>query len=616
MKKINVYNKMAFWNTIRGAFDPKYKREEEEKARREQAHRNYIAARDSAQYIFDRANDAGNYNANAQQFNGDIIWYKDRADEFAIDAEKAAIAAKNIYQEANTKAIARGEISDEKRKKIAETPEEEAGFDLIKNTGLDYAKNAKVASDAARKAANNARKRVDDIQNIYVNNPIVDRSDFKRDALQIFYDVEHHLGCGPPCNNDQGGMIHMENTANDYHSNELLASKFKANEQPTLSYMEKSKSYAQGHAWPKREASRVHYESAGAQKNTAVTNKGTAETYLKAIDDSADHVQKYANAHDYGYLTSQIEKIEKDIDDVETKREEVDEPPYDRDLGIKNDYDASMVLYMKELEEQSKINPYDAADIILQQLKAEYGVCTKAVSDIEAEIVIKKGLRAGIAEKIRQKEGEISGLIQRRNEKYSEMLAEQKKFDDLSGELLVLQNEKDILEKSITEEERYYGELLKQKDKLNADIIYWNQKIYSNKVYNSQNLLKLSENIDHNLQYIFSDLKTQNINPNLLHTKIQYRKTEEQKLNNADKVLDVIFYCFYFSFIVIMIVTRNINAEHFIYYIFIGLIPFLFPFVFKNVNYLIHSFQLDHPKNAFIESDELANENMFHAYNI
>ena len=608
---------MAFiLESIKKTVSPDYREDQAAKARREQAHRNYIAAQNSAQYIFDRANDAGDHNYNAQESNKNIISYRDSAVEFAKEAEKAANDAKDIYQEANTKAKARALESDEKKDKISETPEEKAGFNLIKNTGLEYAKNAKVASEAARTAANNARERANDIEKIYVDDPIEDRSDLKQAALKIYYAVERYLECGPPCNGTNGGMKYMEDTANDVHSNKMLADVFVANQAPALEYADEAKRYALSHAWPKKDAARKIYESAEAERDTAVNNKNIAKKNLNLIDKSADHLQNYANAHDYGYLTARIEEIEKDIDTTETKREEVDEPPYDRYLDIKNDYDASMALYMKELEEQSKINPYDAADIILKKLTEEYGVCTKAVKDIEDEIGVKEGQLIYLENKIREKASTIPGLEQQRDERYSDMLAKQKEFDDLSGELLGLQNAKDILEKSITEKERYYGELLNQKDKLNADIIYWKQKIYSNKVYNSQNLLKLSENIDHNLQYIFSDLKTQNINPNLLYTKIQYRKTEDQKLNNVDKVLDVIFYCFYFSFIVIMIVTRNINSEHFIYYIFIGLIPFLFPFVFKNVNYLIHSFQLDHPKNAFIESDELANENMFHAYNI
>ena len=146
---------------------------------------------------------------------------------------------------------------------------------------------------------------------------------------------------------------------------------------------------------------------------------------------------------------------------------------------------------------------------------------------------------------------------------------------------------------------------------LNNKIIDLTEKNYSNKVYNNQNLLNLNENVDQDLRYIFSDLKTQNINPKLLNTKIKYREIEEEKLLNTNKVLDILFYCFYGAFIIINIVTRNIKMEHFLIYILIGLIPFVYPFLFKNIKNIMHIFHLDGNKNAFIE-----NENTFDSYNI
>jgi hypothetical protein len=106
-----------WWNDLRKATDSDYRNQEDEKHHREQAHQNYIDAINSTQYIFDRANDAGNYNNNAQAYKAELISYKDRANEFAIDAATAATAAEAIYAEANTKAKARAEFSDKKKKK-------------------------------------------------------------------------------------------------------------------------------------------------------------------------------------------------------------------------------------------------------------------------------------------------------------------------------------------------------------------------------------------------------------------------------------------------------------------------------------------------------------------
>jgi hypothetical protein len=115
------------------------------------------------------------------------------------------------------------------------------------------------------------------------------------------------------------------------------------------------------------------------------------------------------------------------------------------------------------------------------------------------------------------------------------------------------------------------------------------------------------------LQNIFSDLKIQNINPDLLYTKTKYREIEKEKLLNTDKLLDILFYCFYFAFIIIRIVTRNTKTEDFLIYIFIGLIPYVYPFIYKKSNYVIHLFHLDMNKNAFIENET---EISIDAYNI
>lgn len=167
------------------------------------------------------------------------------------------------------------------------------------------------------------------------------------------------------------------------------------------------------------------------------------------------------------------------------------------------------------------------------------------------------------------------------------------------------------LKKTITElSETIKGDELSMSI-LNQDIITLNNTIsiliiidYSNKVYNSKNTLNLTEKVDTSLNYFFSDLKTKNINPELRYRKIKYREIEKQKLNNFNKLLDVLFYCFYFSFILIMICTGNTKREYFLIYAFIGLIPFLFPIIIKiTKNMNVFDINILNEKNAFIEND-------------
>lgn len=605
----NAFNTVI--NTVKAPFVPP----DNSKERRETAHENWARSRDAVQYAFDRANDAGNYNANGQNLKAEIAQYKINAEAATTAAEQIATDTKAIADDAKAKADAREIYANAEKDKIAETEEEEAGFDLIRDTALENSRNAGLAATAARTAATNARQKVVDIQNLYDNNPIQDLSYIKNEGIQKYQVIHSYLECGPPCNAGRGGMIHMRDQADDVGSN-ILRDVIYATRDEVTNSMNNVKNHVENHGWPKKENARIKNEEAAAEKGIAESKKSSAQSLLQAINDSADQVREFSNSHDYGWLTEQIELIQSQIREVEIKRDNIDEPPYFRDFAIKQAYDASMVLYQKQLEAEAAINPFDAATNRLKELDGELKICTDATKKIEDDIKKKKEDIAAIAEQIRIKEPSTVIAQNRRDARYSDMISAKQTHQDLSGQLLKLQNDKFQLESLLSEEEKRYQQLLQDSEKLKLDVIYWTQKNYSNKVYNSQNLLKLSENIDHNLQYIFSDLKTQNINPHLLQTKIEYRKIEEQKITNTDKLLDVLFYCFYFSFILIIIVTRNTNAEHFVFYIFIGLIPFLYPFLFKNANYLIHSFKLDSQKNAFIESDELDNENMFHAYNI
>lgn len=134
-------------------------------------------------------------------------------------------------------------------------------------------------------------------------------------------------------------------------------------------------------------------------------------------------------------------------------------------------------------------------------------------------------------------------------------------------------------------------------------ILLLEEKIYSNVVYNNQNLLKLTKNIDSSLNNLFSYLKKQNISPNVIYEKIEHRDIEHEKLYNTNKIIDVLFYCFYFAFVLIMICIGNTKREYFLIYLFVGLIPFIYPFIFKFLLYIIKylSIDLHGPKKSFVD---------------
>ena len=137
---------------------------------------------------------------------------------------------------------------------------------------------------------------------------------------------------------------------------------------------------------------------------------------------------------------------------------------------------------------------------------------------------------------------------------------------------------------------------------LNNEINVLTIKIWSNQVYNNQNILELSNIIDASLNKLFKYLKKDTTDSKLLYEKINYRAIEHHILYNRNKILDILFYCFYFAFLLIIICTRNSKKEHFLIYLFVGLIPYIYPYLFKFAMYLNNmKKKTNGPKNAFID---------------
>ena len=89
---------------------------------------------------------------------------------------------------------------------------------------------------------------------------------------------------------------------------------------------------------------------------------------------------------------------------------------------------------------------------------------------------------------------------------------------------------------------------------------------------------------------------------NVIYEKIEYRNIEHEQLYNINKLIDVLFYSFYFAFVFIMICIGNTKKEYFLIYLFVGLIPFIYPFLFKLLLYINKylTYNIHGPKNAFV----------------
>jgi hypothetical protein len=305
------------------------------------------------------------------------------------------------------------------------------------------------------------------------------------------------------------------------------------------------------------------------------------------------------------WLTAQIEKLRTQITGENNiiVREQTNIGNTDV-LIQKGEFDLKKLRLLIE-QENKKGSAYDQGDFELQEVSKQVLECNNRIgkhkSDYDESINI-----------IQTSTNNLKNLSQ----KYDAL------FKDNSTETKLLSNKTKIEELNVS-----IGNLNKNiKDlsdvidndklnvtKLNETIIQLNDTIsnlnlidYSNKVFNNEKILELTEKVDTSLNSFFSYLKTKNVNPELTYGKIKYREIEHQKLNNFSKLLDVLFYCFYFVFILIMICTGNIKREHFLIYIFIGLIPIFFPIVIKITRKIFNGVDinlLNGDKNAFIEND-------------
>lgn len=112
----------------------------------------------------------------------------------------------------------------------------------------------------------------------------------------------------------------------------------------------------------------------------------------------------------------------------------------------------------------------------------------------------------------------------------------------------------------------------------------------------------------------FTDLPLYNINS--VTAKIEYRDIEHQKLTKLNKLLDTLFYGLFISFLLIIILIGNFNfKERFLFYLIIGLIPYIFPYIYKMCKYFYYKMNNNSygPKNAFID---IKNDPYIGAYNV
>jgi chromosome segregation ATPase len=253
----------------------------------------------------------------------------------------------------------------------------------------------------------------------------------------------------------------------------------------------------------------------------------------------------------------------------------------------------------------------------VQNTEAEYSKIKLKIEGIKNQISqcnnnlnASKGSISRAAQRIQQNINDYEILNKRYNDLVptisvmdAQMAIDMMEINNLNGEISVLKDIIIKLNKIIEADKLVIEELNKNVALLDNNIEQLIIKIYSNIVYNNKNILQLNENIDSSLNTLFYHLNKDKKPSKVYFEQIKHRDTEHEILYNINKVIDILFYCFYFSFILIIICTQNMKREYFLIYLFVGLIPFIYPFLFKWLINLINYLFKDNsgPKNAFVD---------------
>jgi TolA-binding protein len=124
----------------------------------------------------------------------------------------------------------------------------------------------------------------------------------------------------------------------------------------------------------------------------------------------------------------------------------------------------------------------------------------------------------------------------------AQLILDKVEISSLSEELDDLSKQFTTLQKINQENIRSIDGLNSQINELKHTIVLLELKNNSNVVYNNENLLKTSKNIDSSLNNMFNYLKKQNISSDVFYEKIEYRDIEHEKLYNTNKLKDLLFY--------------------------------------------------------------------------
>ena len=322
---------------------------------------------------------------------------------------------------------------------------------------------------------------------------------------------------------------------------------------------------------------------------------------------------------DSDIMSDEIKELNRQIDELKTHMSD-ENNKIKNETGNINSENSKLIALQKRLNELLKLlrkaqntdEEINRIKLELEKIKEQVRVCNSNLSGFK-DLIIKSTdkLQTSLSDYKKLNDTYLA-LLPKRDMYNAQLALDEMDINNYSGQISDLKDQIIKLETIIKADKLELDKLNEIVNSLDNKIMALILKIYSNIIYNNENILKLNQTIDASLNRLFSYLKKKNTQSDTIYEKINYRDIEHEKLYNKNKLLDVLFYCFYFSFILIMICTQNIKREYFLIYLFVGLIPFIYPFLFKFVLYLITYLSNDNhgPKNAFIDIN-----NTIYAYN-
>jgi hypothetical protein len=95
---------------------------------------------------------------------------------------------------------------------------------------------------------------------------------------------------------------------------------------------------------------------------------------------------------------------------------------------------------------------------------------------------------------------------------------------------------------------------------------------------------------------------------NTLYREIEYRDAEYIKLSYINYYLNILYYCAFVVLMLLLFSSGNLFLQdRFLIYIFLGLLPILYPWVFmlfrRLFNYIYPSLRYNGPVNAFVDTN-------------